>query len=167
MEQQRGKERMNRDGIFIIVAAALLGACGSDATIETGSDLAALKLVASSYHEAATAKDREGVIAFYDRNAIMVPPNDDLVENLEGVQNYRFGFIETPGVELDFEVIRAEISASGDIGWTLSIGEITINNPEGSPGRDVVRDFHIWKKQEDGSWKVVLDMWNSELPIDE
>ena len=129
--------------------------------------MAALKLVASSYHEAATAKDREGVIAFYDRNAIMVPPNDDLVENLEGVQNYRFGFIETPGVELDFEVIRAEISMSGDIGWTLSIGEITINNPEGSPGRDVVRDFHTWKKQEDGSWKVVLDMWNSELPIDE
>ena len=86
MEQQRGKERMNRDGIFIIVAAALLGACGSDATIETGSDLAALKLVASSYHEAATAKDREGVIAFYDRNAIMVPPNDDLVENYEKVR---------------------------------------------------------------------------------
>ncbi|GIT52402.1 MAG: hypothetical protein Ct9H300mP15_26150 [Gemmatimonadota bacterium] len=51
------------------------------------------------------------------------------------------------------------------MGWTLSVGEITINNPEGPPGRDVVRDFHTWKKQEDGSWKVVVDMWNSELPI--
>ena len=97
---------MNRDGILIIIAAALLGACGSDATIETGSDLAALKLAASSYHEAATAKDREGVVAFYDRNAIMVPPNDDLVENLEGVQNYRFGFIETPYWKVEKGVVK-------------------------------------------------------------
>ena len=53
---------MNRDGVFIIIAAALLGACGSDATIETGSDLAALKLAASSYHEAATAKDSHATV---------------------------------------------------------------------------------------------------------
>jgi ketosteroid isomerase-like protein len=97
----------------------------------------------------------------------MVPPNADLVEKLEGVQGYRFGFLETPGVELQFEILRAEISTSGDIGWTLAIGDITINNPEGPPGRDIIRDFHTWKKQTDGSWKVVVDMWNSELPTNE
>ncbi|MGI9625592.1 MAG: YybH family protein, partial [Longimicrobiales bacterium] len=91
-------------------------------------------------------------------------PNAEMVEGLAGVQTYRFGFIETPGVELRFETIRAEVSESGDIGWTLSIGDITINRPQGPPGKDIVRDFHTWKKQEDGSWKVVVDMWNSGMP---
>ena len=120
----------------------MAGGCGSGATIETESDLASLRLAANTYHQAASAKDRAAVVALYDENALMVPPNADLVEKLEGVQGYRFGFLETPGVELQFEILRAEISTSGDIGWTLSIGDITINNSEGPPGRDIIRDFH-------------------------
>ena len=158
---------MNKYTIFIIVGTVMAGGCGSGATIETESDLVSLRLAANTYHQAASVKDRAAVVALYDENALMVPPNADLVEKLEGVQGYRFGFLETPGVELQFEILRAEISTSGDIGWTLSIGDITINNPEGPPGRDIIRDFHIWKKQTDGSWKVVVDMWNSELPINE
>ncbi|HCK34194.1 MAG TPA: hypothetical protein DHW20_03390 [Gemmatimonadetes bacterium] len=158
---------MNKYTIFIIVGTVMAGGCGSGATIETESDLVSLRLAANTYHQAASTKDRAAVVALYDENALMVPPNADLVEQLEGVQGYRFGFLETPGVELQFEILRAEISTSGDIGWTLSIGDITINNPEGPPGRDIIRDFHTWKKQADGSWKVVVDMWNSELPINE
>tara|TARA_B100001146_G_scaffold134778_1_gene118289 strand:+ start:1288 stop:1764 length:477 start_codon:yes stop_codon:yes gene_type:complete len=158
---------MNKYTIFIIVGTVMAGGCGSGATIETESDLVSLRLAANTYHQAASTKDRAAVVALYDENALMVPPNADLVAKLEGVQGYRFGFLETPGVELQFEILRAEISTSGDIGWTLSIGDITINNPEGPPGRDIIRDFHTWKKQADGSWKVVVDMWNSELPINE
>ena len=158
---------MNKYTIFIIVGTVMAGGCGSGATIETESDLVSLRLAANTYHQAASTKDRAAVVALYDENALMVPPNADLVEKLESVQGYRFGFLETPGVELQFEILRAEISTSGDIGWTLSIGDITINNPEGPPGRDIIRDFHTWKKQADGSWKVVVDMWNSELPINE
>ncbi len=158
---------MNKYTIFIIVGTVMAGSCGSGATIETESDLVSLRLAANTYHQAASTKDRAAVVALYDENVLMVPPNADLVEKLEGVQGYRFGFLETPGVELQFEILRAEISTSGDIGWTLSIGDITINNPEGPPGRDIIRDFHTWKKQTDGSWKVVVDMWNSELPINE
>jgi ketosteroid isomerase-like protein len=100
----------------------------------------------------------------YDETAVMVPPNADRVEGLEGVQNFRFGFIETPGVELEFEILRVEVSEAGDMGWTLSEGQITIHREGEEPGRDVVRDFHTWRRQADGSWKVVVDMWNSGLP---
>ena len=42
--------------------------------------------------------------------------------------------------------------------------KITIDQGEGEPGRDIVRDFHTWRRQPDGSWKVVVDMWNSGMP---
>ena len=79
-------------------------------------------------------------------------------------RRYRFGFIETPGVELVFELARVEVSEAGDMGWTLAIGDITINQPEGPPGRDTVRDFHTWRRHADGSWKLVVDVWNSGVP---
>ena len=47
-----------------------------------------------------------------------------VVQGLAGVQQYRFGFIETPGVSLDFELVRVEVSTSGDTGWSFASGDI-------------------------------------------
>ena len=143
--------------------AILITACEPQG-FDREAELSALREAAATYHAAASAKEADQVVALYDESAVMVPPNADLVEGLAGVQDYRFGFIETPGVALEFEILRVEVSSSGDLGWTLSLGEITITRPDGPPGRDQVRDFHVWKKQADGSWRVVVDMWNSGLP---
>ena len=139
-------------------------ACAPSPTIDLDVERTALRQAAAAYHAAASAKDAQSVVGMYDDNAMMVPPNAKRVEGIEGVRNYRFGFIETPGVELVFETIEVHVSDGGDMGWTLAIGDITINRPGEEPGRDVVRDFHVWNKQEDGSWKVAVDMWNSEPP---
>ncbi len=149
----------------VLVATFLLlaGAC-TPPSIDREAELSTLRAAAAAYHEAASSKVVDDVVALYDETAVMIPPNADMVEGLEGVRNYRFGFIETPGVDLRFEIIRAEVSSAGDMGWTLSLGHITINRPDGPPGRDLVRDFHMWKKRADGSWVVVVDMWNSGLP---
>ena len=155
---------MKKPKIPSLAAALFLAGCTMPPTIDMDAELTALRAAATAYHTAASSKDADAVVGMYDQSAIMVPPNADMVEGLAGVQNYRFGFIETPGVELEFEIVRAEVSAAGDIGWTLAIGEITINRPAGPRGRDRVRDFHTWKKQADGSWKVVVDLWNSGLP---
>lgn len=151
-----------RRGSALGVALLSLG-CAPE-TIDREAAVSGLREAAAAYHAAASAKQAGEVVALYDESAVMVPPADDIVEGLDGVRSYRFGFIETPGVALDFEILRAEVSDSGDMGWTLSLGEITINRPDGPPGRDQVRDFHTWKRQPDGSWRVVVDIWNSGLP---
>lgn len=154
------------EGCFsaLFLCCVLLAEGCAPPPVDREAELAALRQAATAYHDAATAKDAARVVALYDEGVVMVPPNGDLVEGLQGVRGYRFGFITTPGVELRFEIVRAEVSASGDMGWTLAIGEITIHRPEGPPASDRVRDFHVWKKQADGSWKVAVDIWNSGRP---
>jgi len=150
--------------IYRLLSATMVllisGACAPPA-VDHEADLQNLRDAAAKYHAAASAKAADQVFALYGEGALMVPPAGDLVEGLAAVENYRFGFIVTAGVELQFDLIRAEVSDSGDMGWTLALGDITINRPEGPPGKDLVRDFHVWEKQADGSWKVVVDMWNS------
>ena len=149
--------------VLLATSLLLAGGC-TPPSIDREVELSTLRAAAAAYHEAASSKAVDDVVALYDETAVMIPPNADMVEGLEGVRNYRFGFIETPGVDLRFEIIRAEVSSAGDMGWTLSLGHITIDRPDGPPGRDLVRDFHMWKKRADGSWVVVVDMWNSGLP---
>ena len=157
----------------IATLALLLAGCGAPSSdgvegrpvISAEQARAELRAAAEAYQMAASAKDAETVVSMYDETAVMVPPNAPLVNGLAEVREYRFGFIETPGVELDFELIRLEVSEAGDLGWTLAIGQITINREDGPPGRDVVRDYHTWRRQADGSWKIVVDAWNSGVPV--
>ncbi len=146
------------------VLALLSAGCTQSPAPDPAAEEASLRAAATAYQAAASAKDARAVVEFYDDEAMMVPPGADRVEGIEAVRTYRFGFIETPGVELVFTLDRVEVSERGDMGWTLATGDITINRPDGPPGRDRVRDFHTWRRQADGSWKIVVDMWNSGVP---
>ena len=61
---------------------------------------------------------------------------------------------ETPGV-LIWEPSYAEISGSGDLGFTT--GPYVYKTSRDSADGDYGQFFSIWKKQNDGSWKVLLD----------
>lgn len=148
--------------IRILFAAVLLAGC-SPASVDTTEDLRSLEQAAIAYSSAASAKDAAAVMSMYDESVLMVPPNAEFVDGPQDLANHRFGFIETAGIQLEFELVRAEVSDAGDMGWTLAVGDITIPTETGTPDKDIVRDFHTWKKQSDGSWKVVIDMWNSGI----
>jgi len=157
---------MTKPAVFPLLTVFLAAACAPPPPPppDLEAEVAALRAVATAYNDAASAKDAAGVVALYDQDAVMLPPNLDIVNGLEGVKGYRFGFITTPGVELRFELLDAEVSASADMGWTLSLANITINRPDGTVGAELIRDFHVWRKQADGSWKLAVDIWNSGMP---
>jgi len=146
------------------LALAVMNGCAQDPPQDLETAVAALRDAADAYHHAASAKDRDAVVAFYADDAVMIPPNAGRVEGIDGVRNYRFGFIENLSVDTQFATIRVDVSAGGDVGWTLAMVEVTFTDADGQPASDRIRDFHVWKRQADGSWKVVVDIWNSERP---
>ena len=146
------------------VLGAVLSGCTQDPPQDLETAVADLRNAADAYHAAASAKDRDAVVAFYANDALMIPPNAERVEGIAGVRNYRFGFIENLSVETQFETIRVDVSSDGDVGWTLAIVEVTFAGPDGQPDGDRIRDFHVWKRQTDGSWMIAVDIWNSESP---
>jgi ketosteroid isomerase-like protein len=56
---------------------------------------------------------------------------------------------------LEWEPLRAEIAASGDLGYTFGTWKYTAENGK----KVIIRGNYvtIWKKQADGRWKFVLD----------
>lgn len=69
-------------------------------------------------------------------------------------------FLDQPGVSLTWEPSRADIAASGDLGWTT--GRYVLESPEADG--EVVRGqgvyVSLWRRQDDGSWKGVMDLGN-------
>jgi ketosteroid isomerase-like protein len=64
------------------------------------------------------------------------------------------------GFMLTWEPLDAEISKSGDLGYTYGLYS-SLNKSNNSITRG--KYFTIWKRQPDGSWKYVLDGGNEGL----
>ena len=65
------------------------------------------------------------------------------------------------GTTLTWTPIKAEMAASGDLGYTYGNYVYTAKNKEGKLATSYGKYTSIWKKQKDGQWKVMVDMGNS------
>ena len=65
------------------------------------------------------------------------------------------------GTSLTWTPVKADMAASGDLGYTFGNYVFKHKDKTGKLITDYGKYTSIWKKQKDGSWKVVVDMGNS------
>ncbi len=61
-----------------------------------------------------------------------------------------------PGIRLEWEPAVADVSSAGDLGYTTGPWTVTAV-AEGKETHAYGQFVSVWKKQEDGAWRVVLD----------
>jgi ketosteroid isomerase-like protein len=72
--------------------------------------------------------------------------------------------LEDDGSILTWEPVKADVSGSGDLGYTFGNWELTAKSEAGTDTIYYGNYTTIWKKQPDGSWKFVLDGGTSTPP---
>jgi ketosteroid isomerase-like protein len=65
------------------------------------------------------------------------------------------------GTSLTWTPVKADMAASGDLGYTYGNYVFKSKNKEGKVETSYGKYMSVWKKQNDGSWKVVVDIGNS------
>ncbi len=101
----------------------------------------------------------QGYLSYYADDAVEVPNGTPLIQGKANIAK-TMGFLDQKDNHLTWTPVGADISASGDLGYTYGTFEFHSKDKDGKP---VVNHGHytsIWKKLQDGSWKVVLDMGN-------
>lgn len=151
--------------IFIISSGVLLCACDMSPGVDLEAERASLRQADADYSEAAAAKDIERWASWYVADATMYPPNGSAVTGIDAIQEFGVEFSGMPDFAASFDPVKVEVSVDGDMGYTLNDYVITITGPDGNPVTEQGPDFHVWRKQADGSWKIVIDIWNSENPM--
>jgi uncharacterized protein (TIGR02246 family) len=85
----------------------------------------------------------------------------------QGIQAIRASTAElfgAPGFELSWEATRADVSACGDLAYTIGSYQITTNDAAGTPRTRPGKYLTLWKKQPDGEWKVAVDAPSENAP---
>jgi uncharacterized protein (TIGR02246 family) len=125
----------------------------------------ALRDLDAHWSAAAAAKDLEKTISFYSPDALVLPTNAPAATTREAIRNTWKELLASPGLAISWKTTRVEVAKSGDIAYTTGTYELTMNDANGTPINDRGKYVEVWKKQADGKWKVVADIWNSDLPV--
>ena len=112
--------------------------------------------------EAYNRGDAAGAADFYAEDAKILPPNMEMVSGKEAIRGFWKTAMDMGMRRINLEI--AEMGYDGNLAYERGVSTVTIQ-PEG--GQEVtVRGKYIvvLKRQADGSWKLAVDIWNSDQP---
>jgi ketosteroid isomerase-like protein len=72
--------------------------------------------------------------------------------------------LTSPGAAISWKATKMEVAKNGDLACVSGTYEETMTDASGKPSRDRGKYVEIFKKQPDGTWKSIVDIWNSDLP---
>lgn len=128
----------------------------------SGEDVEANKASTDAYVQAMRNGDMRTVAAFYTEDAILMPPNQPSVEGRDAIRTW----LETFPTLTEFNMVDLKIYGCGDLAYV--VGKVTMAlAPEGTPEpiQDALKFIEVRRKQEDGSWLIAEDIFNSDLPL--
>lgn len=153
----------NTTKILITFLSLFLCAC-TQSSVNLEAEQAALLAAADAHHEAAHSGDFGSMAEYFTNDGLFLAPNAAEREGLQSIRNFFAAAVEIPELRLRFSDVRAEVAASGEMGYTLASLEVSYKGSDGEPKGYKGPDFHLWKKQR-GEWKIAIDIFNSELPL--
>jgi ketosteroid isomerase-like protein len=144
--------------VGLLVVLALTAACGPTANVEQEREA----LLALDREWSQSVKDLDKFVSYYSPDASVYAPGMPVVTGAGPIRETFGKMSSMPGFSLQFSPAKAEVSASGDIGYITGTYEMTVNDAAGNPMTEKGKYVEVWKKQADGQWKVVEDIFNAD-----
>lgn len=148
--------------IFLLFLLAFSTACQTQATT---TDEAALRKLDDEWSKAAGSRDVEKTISYYSDDAVVMPPNIATLTGKEPIRTLWKSMLGSPDFSGGWKASKVEVARSGDLAYVSGTYEFNEKDDSGKPITDKGKYLEVWKKQADGSWKCVADMFSSDLPV--
>jgi ketosteroid isomerase-like protein len=148
-----------------LVGACLVGAIFlpvTRPTVEASPKATAdtLKQLEAEFMKTAAEKGSQGYMSYYADDSVELPNGGPIIHGKTNIAK-GMDFLDDKNNRLMWTPVGADISASGDLGYTYGTFEFHTKSKDGKPVTEYGKYTSIWKQQKDGSWNVVLDMGNS------
>jgi ketosteroid isomerase-like protein len=110
------------------------------------------------------ARDLEKSVAFCASEGSVLAPNAPIATGREAIRNLFSGFFALPNLNISWHPLRTRVARSGELGYSRGTYKMTFADPAGKTISDNGKYVTVWQKQRGGGWKVLLDIFNSDLP---
>jgi uncharacterized protein (TIGR02246 family) len=106
--------------------------------------------------------DIAAAVEFYTRDAKFLHPNTEIISGKKAIKEF-FEVGKAMGLRrISFKGLEAGLD--GNLAYERGVINMDIAPEGGQAMKDKGKYLVVMKRQADGSWKVAVDIWNSDLP---
>jgi uncharacterized protein (TIGR02246 family) len=109
---------------------------------------------------AGAEKGADGYMSFYADDAVELPNGAVKLQGKEAIRK-TMEFLNDKNNYLTWTPDHIDVAQSGDLAYSYGTFEFRSMDKDRKPASEHGKYATIWKKQNDGRWKVVLDMGNA------
>ena len=114
------------------------------------------------FNKATQEKRAEGWLSYFALDQAAVP--DPPTAGREALTARYQKTFSDPDFSLAWNPIKAEVFPSGKVGYTTGRYVVRFKNKEGKLMESKGGYITVWRKQEDGSWKILTDTGSPDAP---
>jgi len=151
---------MTRFSRILVAAVAVLVVVPLALSAHIGATARDLAKADEDWSRAAAARDVERVVSFYTEDAIAYPPDEPMTVGKAAAKKVWAAYFSDPSFAVSWKTEHAEVT--GELGYTTGTTETSFKGPDGKTARAKGKYVVVWRKQKDGSWKALHDIWNND-----
>jgi uncharacterized protein (TIGR02246 family) len=160
--------RILRGAFLILVISSVLGGCaGQQTETATTTDPAPARAAVDSLNQAFAAavlgRDSNLVASFYAENGRFMPPNAPVSQGREAIRSAWAPYLADTTFALTIQSVEMIVSSSADMVVDVGTYAARFTTPQGLV-QDTGKYVNV-HQQMNGEWKIVTDIFNSDIPI--
>jgi len=149
---------------LVLLTIALGGVVSVSAQQKVSADEEAIRAADQGWARVFAAKDLKASVEFCAEGASFMAPNAPIATGKQAISQAFSFFFTLPVLQINWQPTKIEVARSGELGYSSGAYEMSFKDPSGKTVPDHGKYVTVWRKQSDGSWKVIYDIFNSDLP---
>ena len=146
--------------VFVLLSATL-SSCTSN-KVDLQQEQTKLINTSKAWSAAAQTNNMENILSYWADDAVVMSPGRPSFKGKPAIRSMVEESKKIPGFEISWEPLQASVAESGDMGYLLEKQKVSFIDSLGNRIWQTNRAVTIWKKDKDGNWKNVVDVWNAE-----
>lgn len=111
-----------------------------------------------------TPPNADEFVAFFMDDGLSLGGGVPAARGYDAIRAVASEDFNAPGAALQWSASEADVSACGDLGYSIGTYEQTVNDSAGNPVKTKGKYVTVWEKQQDASWKVAVDSYSDDGP---
>ena len=142
----------------ILACAACQQSTAPVKAADTSADLTAIEAAESGQIAAINKRDVNGATDVYSADAVFIGDDGKSVQGKEAITAGFTKSLSDPARVIEYTAGQKVFSSSGDLAYSTAAYSETFTDPKTKqPTTHKGTNLSVWKKQADGSWKLVAD----------
>ena len=153
---------MNAKPILPLLLVSFVLLSCQPATVDLKAEESAILKTDSTWAAlAGEGKDVEKIISYWTDDAVVMSPGEEPVRGKDALRKMVGDMSNIPGFSISWKSSDVHFSPDGKMAYMYGENIFSMNDSTGKKISIPGRGYTVWRKEADGSWKCVVDIWNN------